>query len=139
MPIVMARAFDPVGAGFVRFARPGGNTTGFTQFEFALAGKWLELLKEIAPQVTRVGVAREPIGRSLHSGRIEAVAPLGVEFSPINMHIAGDTERAVSEFAPAPKDGLIVIVGTVATIQRALIMVGGAAQAARGLSLSFLC
>ena len=64
VPIVMAQAGDPVGAGFVRsIARPGGNTTGFTQFEFALAGKWLELLKEIAPQVTRVGIVREPIGQ----------------------------------------------------------------------------
>ena len=117
---------DPVGSGFVRsLARPGGNTTGFTQFEFALAGKWLELLKEIAPQVTRVGIVREPIGQVGFAQWAvigAAAGPLGVELSPINMHIAGDTEGAVSEFAPAPKDGLIVIVGTVATIQRELII-----------------
>jgi putative tryptophan/tyrosine transport system substrate-binding protein len=126
VPIVMAQGVDPVGSGFARsIARPGGNTTGFTQFEFALAGKWLELLKEIAPQVTRVGVVREPIGRVGFAQWAvigAAAAPLGVELSPINMHIAGDTERAISEFAPAPKDGLIVIVGTVATIQRELII-----------------
>ena len=126
VPIVMAQAVDPVGAGFVRsIARPGGNTTGFTQFEFALAGKWLELLKEIAPQVTRVGIVREPIGQVGFAQWAvigAAAGPLGVELSPINMHIAGDTEGAVSEFAPAPKDGLIVLVGTVATIQRELII-----------------
>jgi putative ABC transport system substrate-binding protein len=126
VPIVMAQGVDPVGAGFVRsIARPGGNTTGFTQFEFALAGKWLELLKEIAPQVARVGVVREPIGQVGFAQWAvigAAAAPLGVELSPINMHIAGDTEGAVSEFAPGPKDGLIVIVGSVATIQRALII-----------------
>ena len=126
VPIVMAQAVDPVGAGFVRsIARPGGNTTGFTQFEFALAGKWLELLKEIAPQVTRVGIVREPIGQVGFAQWAvvgAAAGPLGVELSPINMHIAGDTEGAVSEFAPAPKDGLIVLVGTVATIQRGLII-----------------
>ena len=90
-----------------------------------MAGKWLELLKEIAPQVTRVGIVREPIGQVGFAQWAvvgAAAGPLGVELSPINMHIAGDTEGAVSEFAPAPKDGLIVIVGTVATIQRELII-----------------
>ena len=126
VPIVMAQGVDPVGAGFVRsIARPGGNTTGFTQFEFPLAAKWLELLKEIAPQIVRVGVVREPIGQVGFAqwAAIGTVAgPLGVELSPINMHIKGDTERAVSDFTPGPGDGLIVVVGTVATIQRELII-----------------
>jgi ABC-type uncharacterized transport system substrate-binding protein len=126
IPIVMAQAVDPVGAGFVRsIARPSGNTTGFAQFEFTLAAKWLELLKQIAPNVVRVGVVREPIGQVGFAqwAVIGTVAqPLGVELSPINMNIAGDTERAVSEFAPAPNDGLIVVVSTVATIQRDLIV-----------------
>src|ERR1051325_1079240 len=126
IPIVMAQAVDPVGAGFVRsIARPRGNTTGLAQFEFTLAAKWLELLKEIAPNVTRVGVVREPSGQVGFAqwAVIGTVAqPLGVELSPINMHIAGDTQRAVSEFAPGPNDGLIVVVGSVATIQRDLIV-----------------
>jgi len=126
VPIVMAQGVDPVGAGFVRsIARPGGNTTGFTQFEFPLAAKWLELLKEMAPQVVRVGVVREPVGQVGFAqwAAIGTVAgPLGVELSPINMHIKSDTERAVSDFAPGPGDGLIVVVGTVATIQRELII-----------------
>ena len=126
IPIVMAQAVDPVGGGQVRsIARPKGNITGFAQFEFTLAAKWLELLKEIAPNVNRVGVIREPAGQVGFAqwAVIGTVAqPLGVELSPINMHIAGDTEHAVSEFAPAPNDGLIVVVGTVATIQRDLIV-----------------
>jgi ABC-type uncharacterized transport system substrate-binding protein len=126
IPIVMAQAVDPVGSGLVRsIARPGGNITGFTQFEFTLAAKWLELLKEIAPNVVRVGVVREPIGQVGFAqwALIGTVAqPLGVELSPINMNIAGDTQHAVSEFAPAPNDGLIVVVSTVATIQRDLII-----------------
>ena len=126
IPIVMAQAVDPVGSGFVRsIARPGGNITGFTQFEFTLAAKWLELLKEIAPNVIRVGVVRELIGTVGFAqwAVIGTVAqPLGVELSPINLQLAGDTQRAVSEFAPAPNDGLIVPVGAVATIQRDLII-----------------
>ena len=126
VPIVFANVTDPVGGGLVSsLARPGGNTTGFTQFEFPLAAKWLELLKEMAPQVVRVGVVREPVGQVGFAqwAAIGTVAgPLGVELSPINMHIKSDTERAVSDFAPGPGDGLIVVVGTVATIQRELII-----------------
>ena len=96
---------DPVGAGFVdSLARPGGNATGFTQFEYSISGKWLELLKEIAPGVTRVAVLRDPgiaagIGQF---GVIQAVAPsLGVELNPVNMRDAGEIERAVAAFARA--------------------------------------
>jgi putative tryptophan/tyrosine transport system substrate-binding protein len=123
---VMAQGVDPVGGGFIKsLARPGGNTTGFTQFEFTLAAKWLELLKEIAPQVARVGVIREAIGQvGVAQWAVigAAASPLGVELSPVDLHVAGDTEGAVSEFARGPNSGLIVVVGTVATIQRELIV-----------------
>jgi putative ABC transport system substrate-binding protein len=126
VPIVMAQGVDPVGGGFVKsLARPGGNTTGFTQFEFGLSAKWLELLREVTPHVTRVGVVREAIGQvGVAQWAVigAAASPLGVELSPINLHIAGDTERAVSEFALEPNVGLIVLVSTVATIQRELIV-----------------
>jgi putative ABC transport system substrate-binding protein len=126
VPIVMAQGVDPVGGGFVRsLARPGGNTTGFTQFEFALAAKWLELLKEIAPQVARVGIIRETsgqVGVAQWAVIGAAASPLGVELSPINLHIAGEAGREVTEFASGPNGGLIVVVGTVATIQRGLII-----------------
>ena len=105
MPIVFAIVADPVGAGFVEsLARPGGNVTGFMQFEYSLSGKWLELLKEIAPGVTRVAVLRDPaitagIGQF---AVIQAVAPsLGVEVSPINVRDAAEIERAVAAFARA--------------------------------------
>jgi putative ABC transport system substrate-binding protein len=126
VPIVMAQGIDPVGGGFVKsLARPGGNTTGFTQFEFTLSAKWLELLREVTPHVTRVGVVREAIGQvGVAQWAVigAAASPLGVELSPINLDIAGDTERAVSEFAREPNVGLIVLVSTVATIQRELIV-----------------
>jgi putative ABC transport system substrate-binding protein len=126
VPIVMAQAVDPVGAGFVKsLARPGGNVTGFAQFEYGLSAKWLELLKEIAPQVTRIGVVREvegQVGVAQWAVIGAAASPLNAELSPINMHIAGDTERAVSDFAQEPNGGMIVVVGTVVTIQRNLIV-----------------
>jgi putative tryptophan/tyrosine transport system substrate-binding protein len=122
----MAQGVDPVGSGFVRsLARPGGNITGFTQFEFGLAAKWLELLKEIAPQVARVGVVREvrsEVGIAQWAVIGAAASPLGVELSPVDLHIGGDTERAVSDFARDPNGGLIVVVSTVATIRRDLII-----------------
>jgi putative ABC transport system substrate-binding protein len=122
----MAQAVDPVGAGFVKsLARPGGNVTGFAQFEYGLSAKWLELLKEIAPQVTRIGVVREvegQVGVAQWAVIGAAASPLNAELSPINMHIAGDTERAVSDFAQEPNGGMIVVVGTVVTIQRNLIV-----------------
>ena len=102
VPIVFVQVVDTVGAGFVdSLARPGGNVTGFTSFEYGLSGKWLELLKQIAPGVTRVAVIRDPAiaaGTGLF-GAIQAMAPsLGVEVSPINVRDAGEIERAVMAF-----------------------------------------
>jgi putative tryptophan/tyrosine transport system substrate-binding protein len=126
VPIVMAQGVDPVGASLVKsLARPGGNTTGFTQFEFSLAAKWLELLKEVAPHVARVGVVREAIGQvGVAQWAVigAAASPLGMELSPVDLHVAADTEGTLSEFARWPDGGLIVVVGTVATIQRDLIV-----------------
>ena len=103
VPIVFAIVTDPVGAGFVdSLARPGGNATGFMQFEYSLSGKWLELLKQIAPGVTRAAVLRDPaitagIGQF---AIIQSVAPsVGVEVSPVNVRDAGEIERAVAAFA----------------------------------------
>src|SRR5215468_5361050 len=106
VPIVFAQVPDPVAAGFVAsLSRPGGNATGFTNFEYGMSGKWLELLKEIAPRVTRAAVLRDPaiasgIGQF---GAVQAVAPsLGVELTPVDVRDAGEIERAVSAFARSP-------------------------------------
>ena len=138
MPIVFAHVADPVGAGFVdSLARPGGNATGFTQFEYSIGGKWLELLKEIAPSVTRAAVLRDP---AITAGigqwaAIQAVAPsLGVELSPINVRDAAEIERAVAAFARAPNGGLIVTGSApVGRSSRSDRRARGPAQAARGL------
>jgi putative tryptophan/tyrosine transport system substrate-binding protein len=126
VPIVFPVVGDPVAAGYVdSMARPGGNATGFAQFEYSLSGKWLELLKEIAPGVTRAGVFRDP---GLGSGTsqfavIQAAAPsLRVEVSPINMRDAGEIEQSVEIFARAPNGGLIVTAGGVAQRHRDLIV-----------------
>jgi len=125
VPIVFLQIADPVGAGFVdSLARPGGNATGFSSFEYAIAGKWLELLKEIAPGVKRVAVVRNVgIAAGLGQfGAIQASAPsLGVEVSPINVRDAGEVERAITAFAPSPNGGLIVVAAA-ATIYRKLIV-----------------
>jgi putative tryptophan/tyrosine transport system substrate-binding protein len=112
VPIVFPNIGDPVGAGFVdSLARPGGNATGFMSYEYSLSGKWLELLKEIAPGVTRVAVLRDAalsIGPA-QFGVLQAVAPsLRVEVSPINMRDADEMERAIAAFAGAPNGGLVV-------------------------------
>jgi putative tryptophan/tyrosine transport system substrate-binding protein len=126
VPIVMAQGVDPVGSGVIRsMSRPAGNTTGFIQFEYGLSAKWFELLREIAPNVTRVGIVRESgvlVGVAQWAV-IQYVASLtGVELSPLDLRIGGNTEQAVSEFARGPNEGLIVVVGTTATIQRDLII-----------------
>jgi putative tryptophan/tyrosine transport system substrate-binding protein len=126
VPIVMAQAVDPVGSGFIKsMARPGTNATGFTQFEFGLAAKWLELLREITPQVARVGVVREvegQVGIAQWAVIGAAASSLDIELTPINVHVDGETERAVAEFARSPNDGLIVVVSSTATIQRDLLI-----------------
>jgi ABC-type uncharacterized transport system substrate-binding protein len=115
-PIVLVQAVDPVGSGFIEsMARPGGNVTGFTQFEYSLAGKWLELLKEIAPRVTRVAVIRDPT-RGPGIGQfavIQAMAPShAVELTPINANDPAETRTArIAAFASSPNGGLIVTVG----------------------------
>jgi putative ABC transport system substrate-binding protein len=126
VPIVFPYASDPVGAGFVdSLARPGGNATGFLNYEYNLSGKWLELLKQIVPSVTRVAVLRDTTQGSGTSqfAVIQAVAPsLRVEVNPLNMRDAGEIERAVAAFARSPNDGLIVAGSAAATRHRDLII-----------------
>lgn len=126
VPIVSPVFGDPVGAGFVdSLAKPGGNVTGFMSWEYGMAGKWLELLKETVPDVTRAGVLRDP---SLGSGTsqfaaIQAVAPsLRIEVTPVNMRDAGDVERGLAAFARSPNGGLITVGGAAATRHRDLIV-----------------
>src|SRR5262249_9841933 len=112
VPTVFVNVIDPVGAGFVDdLARPGGNATGFTSFEYGLGGKWLELLKAIAPRVTRAAVLRDPAiaEGSGQLGAIQSVAPsFGVELRPVGVRDAGEIERAVTAFAHGSNGGLIV-------------------------------
>ncbi|MFL5044043.1 MAG: ABC transporter substrate-binding protein, partial [Xanthobacteraceae bacterium] len=126
LPIVFVSVTDPVGAGFVEnLARPGGNATGFTLLEFSLSGKWLELLKEIAPGASRVAVLRDTSNPSQTAqyGAIQAVAPsLRVEVTPVNMRDASEIERAVASIARSPGGGLIVTAGAAAVRHRDLIV-----------------
>ena len=126
MPLVFAQAIDPVGASFVQsLARPGTNATGFNQLDYSLAAKWLELLREIAPKVTRVAILREPGPAGIGQWAvIQSVAsPLGVELSPINgQHDAAEIERAVAAFAREPNGALIVVVSGVSLTHRDLIV-----------------
>src|SRR5262249_56456165 len=111
-------------------AKPGGNATGFTVYEYSMSGKWLELLKEIAPRVRRVAVLRDPAVASGTGqfGAVQIVAPsLGVELTPVDVRGAGEIERAVAAFAPGSNGGLIVTAGALQTAHRELI----AAVAAR--------
>ena len=112
VPIVFVNVPDPVGAGFVAsLARPGGNSTGFTSFEYSLASKWLELLKEIAPRVTRAAVVRDPSnpgGIGEFAAIQGAAASSGVELSPVDIRYAAEIERAVAAFAHQSNSGLIV-------------------------------
>src|SRR3974390_1613673 len=126
VPIVFVIVPDPVGSGLVaRLSRPGGNATGFMQFEYGLSGKWLQLLKEIAPGVTRVAVLRDPaitagIGQF---AVLQSVAPsLGVEVSPINMSDATEIERGISDFAREANGGLVASARPLAVTRRALFV-----------------
>jgi len=127
VPIVFANVIDPVGGGFVAsLARPGGNTTGFSAFEYSLSGKRLELLKELAPDVKRAAVLRDP---SLAAGigqfaAIQALAPqsLGVELTPIDVQDPSEIERAITAFAHEPNGGLIATASAPAVKHRNLII-----------------
>ena len=126
VPIVFAGVADPVGAGYVdSLARPGGNVTGFALFEYGIAGKWLELLKQIAPAVTRAAVMRDPT-ISLGIGQwavIQAMAPsTGVDLILVNMRDASEIERDITAFARSSNGGLIVTAGPWGTVHRELII-----------------
>ncbi len=126
VPIVFPVVGDPVGAGYVdSVARPGGNITGFMNFEFSISGKWLEVLKEIAPDVKRVLVLRDPANPSGigQFGVIQAIAPsLRVDVSPVNVADAGEIERAIAAFARSPNSGLIATASPRAILHRGLII-----------------
>jgi putative ABC transport system substrate-binding protein len=126
VPIVFTSTPDPVGAGFVdSLPRPGGNATGFTNLEYGLGAKWLELLKEIAPRVTRAAVLRDPaIPQGTGQwGAIQTAGPsVGVEVSPINVREAGEIERTVTAFARQPNGGLIVSGSGLAHVHRDIII-----------------
>jgi putative tryptophan/tyrosine transport system substrate-binding protein len=126
VPIVFTQTADPVGAGFVAtLARPGGNATGFTNFEYGVSGKWLEVLKEIAPGMTRAAVLRDPTNPAGTGqwGAIQAVASLlGVEISPIDVRERGEIERGVTAFAAGSNSGLIVSSSGFAILHRELII-----------------
>jgi putative tryptophan/tyrosine transport system substrate-binding protein len=126
IPIVFTIVPDPVGAGFVdSLARPGGNATGFVQFEFGLSAKWLELLKEVAPDVTRVAVLREPgiTAAIAQFAALQAVAPsLRIELVPLNFRNQADIERTVASFVRSSNDGMIVTSGPLAAVHRNTII-----------------
>ncbi|HTP93014.1 MAG TPA: ABC transporter substrate-binding protein [Xanthobacteraceae bacterium] len=126
VPIVFVNVADPVGAGFVEsMARPGGNITGFLAFEYGISGKWLELLKQIAPSVTRAAILRDP---AITSGIgqfavIESVAlSVGVDVIPVDIHDAGEIERSLANFARVPNGGLILTASALAALHHNLII-----------------
>jgi putative tryptophan/tyrosine transport system substrate-binding protein len=126
LPIVFTITVDPVGAGFVAsLARPGGNTTGFLLYEYSISGKWLELLKQIAPSVTRAAVLRDP-GTAAGIGQFAAIqavaAPFGVELSPVDVRDVGQIEQAITAFAHEPNGGLIVTGSPSQAVRRKLIV-----------------
>jgi putative ABC transport system substrate-binding protein len=126
VPVVFTQTPDPVGAGFVEsLGRPGGNATGFTQFEYGISSKWLDLLKEIAPRTTRAAVLRDP---SIPEGIgqfavLQAVAPgLGVDLRPIDVRDAAEIDRSVTAFARTANGGLLVVSGGLPIAHRELII-----------------
>src|SRR5262245_15177581 len=125
IPIVFVGVTDPLGAGFVdSLARPGGNATGFMIYEYSLSGKWLELLKQIAPSVTRVAVIRNPdnpAGIAVFGAIQLAAQPLGIDVSPVNVRDTAEIERQVAAFARSPNGGLIVS-PTASSVHRKLIV-----------------
>ncbi len=126
LPIVFNSVADPVGAGFIdSLAQPGGNVTGFLQFEYTLSGKWLELLKQIAPHLTRAAVLRDsaiPAGIGQFAV-IQSVAPsVGLDVRAINVREADEIERAITAFARAPNGGLILTASALAIVHRELII-----------------
>jgi putative tryptophan/tyrosine transport system substrate-binding protein len=126
VPIVFAIAVDPVGSGLIEsLSRPGGNATGFLQFEYDLWAKWLELLKEIVPSVTRAAVLRDP-NASTGIGQFAVIQSMarsvGIEVTPLNLRDASETERAITAFARSSNGGLIVTASALAYVQRDLII-----------------
>jgi putative ABC transport system substrate-binding protein len=126
VPIVFVIVPDPVGAGFVEsLSRPGGNATGFINFEYSIGAKWLEILKQVAPGVTRAAVLRDPFitAGTGQFGAIQSTAPsLGVEATPVNVRDASEIERAVVAFARSSNGGLIVTGSALAVVHRNLII-----------------
>jgi putative ABC transport system substrate-binding protein len=129
LPIVFAAVADPVGAGFVdSLARPGGNATGFMIYEYSLSVKWLELLKQIAPSVTRAAILRNPanpMGIASFSAIQGAAPSFGVEVSPVSVRDAGEIERAIAAFARSPNGGLIVTPTAVSAHRDLIIALAG--------------
>jgi putative tryptophan/tyrosine transport system substrate-binding protein len=125
VPIVFVTVTDPVGGGLVTsLARPGGNTTGFILYEYSMSGKWLELLKQISPGVTRVAVVRDPTtvsGTGLYGAIQAAATTFRLEISPIDARNVGDIERAVGAFADRPNGGLIVTASGSGILHRAAL------------------
>jgi putative ABC transport system substrate-binding protein len=126
VPIVFVNVTDPVGAGLVEsLARPGGNATGFALFEYSTSGKWVELLKQIAPGLTRAAVLRDhinPTGLGQFAAVQSAATPLGIELRPVGVRDAGEIERSITAFAQSPNGGLIVTSGAFAIVHRELIL-----------------
>jgi putative ABC transport system substrate-binding protein len=126
IPVVFVQVIDPVGGGFVAsLARPGGNVTGFTQFEYSIGGKWLDLLKESAPRLSRAAVLRD-ITIAAGSGQFGAIqgaaASRGVDVSPVDVRDPNEIERAVTTFARSPNGGLIVTASNLTTLHREQII-----------------